>query len=526
MKSLEMRKTVIILLLVLAAVTAVGQGSKRMPPDKRGTVMLEIGRQVGPQARIRLQKAAEYHGRYYCQFYYQGRFPNGSGDLFFSVDKQSHEVRQLPWAEGSRDTRDVLFVFHDTLFITQYQYMSGENHDYFFDTVAAQWVECPRLEKIIYEDDDYRVYKNDHGEWGQTLWFEERRTGREWKYPGLGSVQRVGDTFFIVEENVVQRLTVSQLLATEPSKWNHRRANEDYANLGKDDSPWLESDTVYRDPRYDGFEAYIGKFHDTVIVGSFVSGDSLLLVVNRPDGTALMCIEGPQELRTVRLLDELYGYKPTFGSFRVREMSVLGRMLTDRVLIPFCRDFLSMGLLDISGDGVEVLEFGHNIDTLVAQPVDGLDTLLAYLRDHWNDITDSAMHRFEGAHGGSFLGTESIWRNGYFRDQGFREGHHIDYFEKHVDTLYSFGTEYCVHEGDGRVVAVFMGVWRPRCYNCEYVELGYDERQEREQELCRQMAARLDAICGPRHSRGREFFWHFGPLTVTYYPSRNRMLIY
>ncbi len=519
-----MRKTVLFLTLVLAALTAVGQGEVRVPPEARGRVMLDVGRQLGPQARIRLQKAAEYHGRYYCQFRYEGYSPYRSGSMFYSVDKRTHEVMPLPWAEDARDSRDTLFVFHDTLFLAHF--ISSYKHDHYFDTMAACWVECPRLEGTIYEDDEYRVYENDHGEWGQTLWFEERRTGREWESPGLGNVRRVGDTFYIVCENLVRSFPVGRMLASDTGRWNHRCANEDYLGWSFDASPLLDADTVYRDPRYDGFQAYIGRSHDTVIVGSFVSGDSLLLVVNRPDGTALMCIGGQQELRTVRLLDGLYCYKPTSGSSGAREISAPGRMLTDRVLIPFFRDYLSMGLLDIRGGRIEVLEFGHNIDTLDTQPADGLDTLLAYLRDHWDSITDSAIHRFESVHGGTFMGTKHIESNGYFEDRAFRKGNHIDYYSKHIDTLYTLGLEYCVREGDGRVMALLVDVQKWRCYNCEQDRLGNKERHA--QEICRKMTARLDAICGRRHfgRTGREYSWHYGSLTVIYEPARSRMLVY
>lgn len=523
-------------MLMFAVVTTVGCGGGKGPSEREGRVVLDVASQLGAHAWIYLERATEYHGRYYCVFSHDCLFPKEDGQFFLAIDKGSHEVTQLPWPKEATSYYDDLFVRHDTLFLDLYG--SWEEYDFYFDSKTSQWVACPELDDLVYEDADYRVYMMDHGEFGEVMWFEERRSGHEYGLLGIGDVRRVGDTFFVVSPYVVLGITTGQLAAMPPSMTDHRRVEKEdyYIASYYHKVSWIKGDTVYRHRHYTGWEEWTGERYDTVITGSVVSGDSLLLVVDKPDGTALMRIEGgagkmsavqehsagrlpAERLRTVRPLGERYHTSRHAHSGR-------DMIQIDRLLMPFQRDVFTMGLLDIEGDRVEVIEIGHNIDTLVPQPSDGLETMLVYLRDHWNDLTDSVICRFEQSLGGCLLGPESIERNGYFMDAGFREGHHIEYYYKLVDTLYCLETEYCVHDGDGRVKALFMDVSEPMPYHKGNLHYYYERRKEFERQVHERMLSRLDALCGAHRSRGDEFLWRFGPLTITCYSRDNRMLIY
>ena len=468
--------------------------------------MLNVREQLGVQAQIDVAMATEYHGRYYCVFRHHGLFPkNGYGHMLFAIEKASRKVTQL-LLPSKASYKDELFVRHDTLFLDIYG--SWNKHDFFYDTLTSQWIECPKLDKLVYENADYRVYAMDNGEFGQAMWFENLSSRNEYVLEGLGDVHRLGDTFYVVGHNLVRTLTINQLSEATPSSKTHHHATDDCSIFWYDSVPPLGGDTVYCDPRYDWWEEYNHSYHDTVIVGSFVSDDKLQLVVNQPDGTSLMYIASKHELQTTRFLGEHYNF--------IRGKTERGTVQAIGLLLPFQRDYFSMGLLDIKGNKVEILEIGHDIDTLVAQPTDGLDVLLEYLRDHWNHITDSTIYHFESSNGGTFLTTESIERSGYFKDIGFREGYQIDYFYKLVDTQYIVCTEYCVRENDGSVVAVFMEMMPPK----------YDYSHTREQQIHSLITARLDDICGPYRRCKGGLLWHFGSLRITLFDDIERLLIY
>lgn len=473
---------------------------------QQNRIVLNVREQLGVQADIKIRKATEYHGRYYCVFHYDCLFPMNYGQMLFAIEKSSHKVMQLPWPNEANSFYDELFVRHDTLFLDLYG--SWHEHDFFYDTLTSQWIKCSELDELVYEDADYRVYAMDNGEFGQAMWFENLNSRNEYVLEGLGDVHRLGDTFYVVGRNLVRTLTTHQLSKATPSSKTHHHASDDYSVFVYDTVPPLGGDTVYCDPRYNWWEDFQRIYHDTVIVGSFVSDGKLQLVVSRPDSIALMCIAGTHELQTTRLLGE--------RNIFLRGKTGRGLGQTDGVLLPFRRDHFSMGLLDIKGNKVEVLEIGHDIDTLVAQPTDGLNPLLTYLKDHWNHITDSAIHHFEYSNGGTFLITESIERSGYFRDLGFREGFHIDYFYKLVDTLYIVCTEYCVRENDGSVVAVFMDMMLPK----------YDYYHTREQQIRSLITARLDDICGPHRQCKDGLLWHLDPLRIILFDMSERLLIY
>lgn len=514
-KGMTMRLLMVVL-AIFPLMGAVGCSSGESTVEGERSVMLDLREELPPQTEVDLVAAVEYHGRYYCLFDYDASFILKRESLFYAIDANTLEVTRLAVPTSGYHYSDHLFVLHDTLFLDLRG--SWEDHDYYFDTANNQWVECPEVEDVVYEDDDYSVYGINNGEFGQVTWFRDRHTGHEYALMDLGAVRRVGDTFYIVSPNLIRSVTVGQLAKARPSPTDHWQAEKDYyIACYYGNTTWLEADTVYSDPRYDWFETYEGRFHDTLICGSLVSGDSLLLLVDKPDGTALMRIAGPHELQTVKSLGERYWW--ISGA---RCANGQGNNLVEY----FRQDAFSAGVIDIVDTQVRVLNIRHNIDTVRVQPDDGLEVLLDYLRDHWDGLTDKKIREFECSHGTTYITPRSIEHNGYFRDVGFDKGHRMDLFYRRIDTLYSLETEYCVRESDGRVRAVFFDFIDPMPYNAERKWLTCEEREEYDRMIGDQVIARLEALCGPRRRQGDYYFWHYGPLTLRFYRGSNRMLIF
>ena len=152
------------------------------------TVTLDLRERLGVQGRLKLHKATAYHGRYYCLYSYNSSFV-GSGYMMEVVDKNSLAIEEiLPPETNGYHYCDDLFVRHDTLFY--HVYGSWCDHDFFLDTLSRKWVPCAKSDHLIAEDDDYRVYAVDHGEWGQATWFVNRATGLEYVVWGTGDVRR------------------------------------------------------------------------------------------------------------------------------------------------------------------------------------------------------------------------------------------------------------------------------------------------------------------------------------------------
>ena len=516
-----------LLLLLLASFVAFeGYAQSGWTVEGERTVALDIREQVGVQGHARLRKVTEYHGRYYCMFTFSGGlFSRRDGELLFAVDTRTLEAVQLPCPKEFGHYKDDLFVRHDTLFLDIYG--SWEKHDFWFDTADVQWVECPELVEQVYEDDDVGVYEVDNGEWGQSMWFHDRRGNKECALVGLGAVRRAGGRFFVVEPDMVRSVTFSQIDTATPSMTNHRQAKADYFAAGRDKSLWLRADTLYVDPRYEGWLSYIGQYHDTVIVGSVVVGDSLVLLVDRPDSTVLMRISGRNELQTIVALGRRYGVD-------VQTLSVCGNIRTNRLVVPFQQDALNAGLIDVGEGKVNVLNISLVIDTLPICAADGLDTLLAFLEAGWGSIDDSMAIAFERAHGGVFLEEDSL-RNGYFKDIGLTDANSRNLrMRKRVDTLYNMSIEYCVRRNDRRVAALFFDFYQPQHYMSWGTkprrDWNHNEREEREAWEARQAAAmitRLDALCGPHHVTVKQRWrWKRGKMTLIFYPDRNRLMIF
>lgn len=511
------------LLYIIISFGATGLAQGGWTVGKERTVVLDLREPLGVQGHARLRKAVEYHGRYYCLFTFNSSlFSKRDGDLMYAFDTSSLEATLLPCPREFGHYKDDFFVRHDTLFL--HIYGPWTKHDFWFDAAAVRWVECPKVDALVYEDGDYRIYEMDNGEWGQAMWFQDRRRGTECALGCLGAVRRVGERFFVVGRDLVRVVMTSQLDTAMPSMIDHRRATEDDYAIQGDTSPWLEGDTVYSDPRYDGFLSYIGKrYGDTVIIGSVDGGDGPILLVDRSDGTALMCIADRHRLQTVLPLGRRYKVDRSDLAPRVT-------IRTDRQVIPFQNDALSVGLIDVSPKRVKVLNISLTIDTLPVCVTDGLDSLLDFLEAGWGSLVDSDVLAYEGRHGSTFKEEDSL-RSAYMEDIGFTDSIcRTLRLSKRVDGLYNMGMEYTVRKDDRRVVAVFLGFSLPQPYMMEgslWDRMGYDGRMQWYERQAAAMVARLESRYGePTHREERELHWKRGSLTLVFYPSSCRLMIF
>ncbi|MBR1549791.1 MAG: hypothetical protein IJ634_04055 [Bacteroidales bacterium] len=519
------------LFMVLVAVLAVawllgcrqGLAEERDWSLTRSECLLPMRDRLKDHTYVMLQRAAEYHGRYYCLFEYNGFFPVDRGVLMYVVDREGNVVDEMPMPVDYI-TYDDLFVRHDTLFY--HREALWERDDFFFDTVARQWKPCPRVDDMVWEDEDYHVYTMDHGEFGQWTWFEHRSTGREYALWGVGDVMRARDTYYMVDRTLVRTLTLDQLAASEPADETRRATDSSIVGGSYSTRPsrLVQADTLYRDPRYDPYADWLGIRYDTVIEASLVDSEGLLLLVQTPQETALMRVGDSNRLVTERGLGEYY---PVLRwDYAMRGMSMGGRRL-----LPFVGQRGRCGLLSVGADKrVEVMEMHHDIDSLPVLQEDGLERLLEYLEANHDRADAGGVRGVERALGASFLGREGKERNGYFRQRGFGEGDSVDWYYQRVDTLYLLKTEAWVRGSDQRVMAVYVGVEFPVSYYGPkpdlYLRQSYEENRRYSKWLSDVMVSRLEAFCGKPRRKGSELHYRRGPLTVVFHPDDNRLLIF
>lgn len=484
-------------------------------------VALDLQSLLGIHTHVKLEKAAEYHGRYYCAFHYDGL--TGSGTVMAVVDGGSgrYALAPMPVETGMHHSDD-LFVRHDTLFY--HHYGSWSRQDHWFDTAAMLWRECAKTGDLVHEDADYRVYAMDHGEWGQCTWFIHRATGRRLVVGGIGLVCRAGEAYYIVEPSLVRRVSLAQLAAAESSPV----AMED-----ADTSHWMteyarviiDGDIVYRPSDYDNFlDGYLQMPRDTMIVAPFVDGDSLRMLVDLPGGTAVMALRDGR-LCMVKDLGRRYGLLRPRDGWR-------GMLQGDGLLLPWQESEYESGLLRVEKGQVSVLPLHHHIDTLPVLSTDGLDSLLPFLSAGWGRLTGREVREFLLAQGTYYKGMDSLLRNAYFKEDADidERQHHCDRYSRRVDTLFWLAVQVCLRNADSVADALFFDFGLPDTYvpaEPLWDRLGYEDRQRFFQRTNERVIARLDSLCG-RHGRvdNEDLLWKLGPLRLRYYPQSQRLLVW
>lgn len=144
------------------------------------------------QNKVKLTHAIKYRDVYYCLFTDK---KESYSKYFFEISTNGtikNEVK-LPIDINNCYYLD-LFVLHDTIFCKPYM-----NHkSYYLNLQLLKWVEVPKPDDVIYEDDRYYVTYMDFGEWGSSTWFKDKLSGKEYELSSSASIiNRIDNSYYV-----------------------------------------------------------------------------------------------------------------------------------------------------------------------------------------------------------------------------------------------------------------------------------------------------------------------------------------
>jgi hypothetical protein len=499
---------------------------QQLQPETHRVLEIDLRQFATIQTHLNIITAVEYHNRHYCLFNFNQLRPiqNNKMKLLFSIDCKTLEYRLENYPdelELSLGVYDDLYVRHDTLFISTYG--SWHKNDYFFDTIQRRWIETEKQSALIYEDDDYQVFTINHGEWGKFTWFSNKHNGNQYVMDDCGFVRRIDDTFFVVSRARISSVSTSQLAQSLTAPISYREAANKY--MFYKDSAFLTNDSTPRFVNpierfsltdYNYFSRYEG---DTLFIGSYIAGDTLFLLTKHFGNNVLMYLDGNKPTLIEKQLDSC--------DIVLYHNSIRGFLQTDRLLLPFIKDYANMGLLDFKGRQCNTLDIRIAVDTLRRLQTDPFIQTIKHLSDNWGRLKDSDLREYEESLGGSFIFSDPPSeepRNGFFEDLGLRNCH-VDWYFKTIDTLYTIETEYCIDNNTHLANAMFLDYMPPLNYR-DRANHSSDRYELKNTQITALLKERLNALCGKAKTKKDRLCWHYGPLTIELYPRDNRILIY
>ncbi len=160
-----------------------------------------------------------------------------------------------------------LFIRNDSILIKN----DRDHETFYFDTRYLQWIKVKEADDLIFEDEDFYVTSMDFGEWGNTVWFRDKKTGKEYE---LGSnsknVNKINNTYYLTSDDKIIKIN-------DPLKLKSSDLNYYYETVEKSDSFYngseslIGSELIFKKQTQE-YEWLTQKFYITT---SFISDNQL-----------------------------------------------------------------------------------------------------------------------------------------------------------------------------------------------------------------------------------------------------------
>ena len=222
----------------------------------------------------------------------------GNNELLF-VERNSHKVSniRLPdLATGFTEFQNI-FVRHDSLLLktnafhdddVSFYEWARKEHDkddmkavlnYTLETHTGQWKPVKSANDLIYEDDQYRVYYWECGEWGDYMVFQERKNHKRHLFVAAGRLLKLDGSYYVVSSYSINKIDNPRQGKVYRGKKYYKLGREDYTlpqkvlQLTPPESRIITITKEYllNDPR-------------TYICTAFTHDDKLYCIVRSPEG--------------------------------------------------------------------------------------------------------------------------------------------------------------------------------------------------------------------------------------------------
>ena len=492
-------------ILVLAVISC----GKRQPRFSRfydaaqDSVYLDLHDYVFPASTATIYSAFKVGDKYYLAINEEVRhYPYNSKDILVEMSEIRHETHVVPFPDAVSPYCSVSFR-NDTLVILDNNYIES-----FYSFTSGNWVKAKTIARPSYEDEEYIVQYEEHGEFGDAMWFIDKSSENEYAFVGLsGRVCRLGGIFYIVKPTRIYEVpepsvgfhcdSLTNYAAAKGIHllghhfWEAGYCNDDHnirAIVHFDNEPA----GVEKQVAPNGVSYYEGGFWvseyakaDTTIIGSFIESDTLYCALHTPSGLELAKLDQ-------RRLVPVHKFNLDLGSnsLRYRRISDYPTCVTSRYIVS--DDPLDEGLLilvnrreglseliDMSKDGNSFLNIVYEHGGLNLIDSDGFETILPFYLENWGHMSFENVLRQEDLLGGEISHSDLVLSpNHPSNDNKFPSGaiHHVE-FSKDVRNNYSVTTAYSIQESDRSITAVIMD-WNINDYTSVACWQKFDELSE------------------------------------------------
>ncbi len=212
----------------------------------------------------RIGQIIEFNERYYCFVERDNPYSSKSFRDFYVLSLDGTiEFKTEVSEEMNTGYYNDLFIKNDSILLKDYY----DHITFYFNTETLEWKKIKEVDDLIYEDNNFIVYYLNFGEWGNTVWFKDKTTKKEYELASsFPRIHKVDSLYYLTNGRNVLEIKDPRNLKSCDTSYYYEKVEKLKWSQGSNSLKGVE--ILFQDSS----SWYDSKFH---IATSFINHDSL-----------------------------------------------------------------------------------------------------------------------------------------------------------------------------------------------------------------------------------------------------------
>ncbi|MFZ4400291.1 MAG: hypothetical protein ACOYO1_09670 [Bacteroidales bacterium] len=419
------------------------------------TLFLNIKKIARPATRVNLTHALKYNDKYYCFFKEDGLYSFKIDARYFLIISSNGTILnniEVP-QEIENTTYFDFFIRNDSLLAKTYM----DHESFYFDLNKFEWNKIKEIDDRVYEDSNFAITYLDFGEWGETTWFIDKQTQKEYILGSNGTTVNLLDGKYYLTNGVeIIEIEDPRNLKQCESDYYYQLVEKERKSYEGSNS-LVGSKIIYKDTT---FSQWSFKAPLQTIITTFFSNNQLYQLYSDSISTYIGKIEN-ERLIPIQKIGKKYSPSNWYYSYRGENPD------KNRRFLKFSEDNNTFGFIEIKNNKINIHYLKHNLDSLKYLGYDGFEKLLNLISVNSVNLSFEQVNYLEIKLGGIDMKTErtGISHNGYYPKVYDSMKVKTKEFIKVEDKNISQKTEYLYITSEKSVKSIFLEWSTTELYN-------------------------------------------------------------
>lgn len=423
------------------------------------TLYLDIKGIVRPATRIELINTVKYDEKYFCFFEERQLYSFRNAKKYFlnistnGTILNNIEIPKLFNITGFSD----FFIRNEMLYV-----ITNRDHDNFrFDFKTLKWNkinrETHRDDDKVFEDSNFIITYLDFGEWGQTTWFIDKETKKQYVLGAYGkTVDKNDGKYYLTNSNEIIEIENPRNLK-QCAKEYYYHTNSRKRNYYEGENSLLGATIIYEDTAYSSWRL---NQHKKEIHSSFVTNNQLYQIYSDSISTYIGKIVNNSMVPINRIGEK-------FSTFKWHYSYLIDNHDYNSRFSKFSVDHNTFGIIEIHDNKINITYLIHNQDSIKYIGTDGFQELFVFLQKSSNHLSIVHADSIENKIGGIDMKEyrTGISHSGYYPEIYASNDFITKRFIKIEDEFIAQESEYLYDKNSKHVKAIFIDWSLTKAYN-------------------------------------------------------------